>query len=101
MTRLPLTLTLSLTALLSAALLLPGAALAHDRETTTRADRDHHKTHGRQERHRRQQRADNWYLLRHREARSYGHRSPQPLYRMSGKRHPRHQRHQRHDRHQT
>lgn len=67
-----LTLPLSLAALLAGGLALPITSQAHENNRAQRVEHDHHERHS--QRHQPQQRVNNWYLLRHREARSYGYR---------------------------
>lgn len=64
MTQLRLTIVFSLTALLSGGLVLPHSATA-----------DEEARHEEPRQDRQQQRDDEWYLLRHREARPYGYRT--------------------------
>ena len=90
-----LTLALSLAALLGGGLLLPGAASAHDRDSSQRSEYSHHGQRGeRHEQHGRHKHyaTDSWYLQRHREARHHDYRPIKYDYRVHGKHH-RHQRH--------
>lgn len=88
MNKSPLTLALSLATLLGAALLLPAAASAHDSERSTRysMERGHHDATRSRETSRHQQRDVDWYLLQHHQARPYGYRPQQRIYRMRGHR---------------
>lgn len=72
-----MTLTLSLVALLGSGLLLPGAASAHGH-----AD-DHRSKNAPPHRHveHHYQQGKEWYLLRHKEMRSYGYRPVERIYR--------------------
>lgn len=80
----PLSLVLSLTTLLGAALLLPQGAAAHDKHDHYRSDRNHYQTDHIQEpqRHYRGGDVSDWHLLRHRELRQHAYR---PLKRISRK----------------
>jgi hypothetical protein len=85
----PLSLVLSLTALLGTALLLPQGAAAHDKDGHYRGDRNHYQTDHIQDpqRHYRGSDVSDWHLLRHRELRQHGYRPLKRLYRIKGKKH--------------
>lgn len=78
------TLTLSILSLLGAALLLPGAASAHERGNGHRTDRCKHQRHVERHQHQRhEQRRDNdWYLRQHRAERTHGYRTIEHTYRV-------------------